>query len=41
MVKNRETSILQFDLRIFSAIQISFKYIKVPKSLDPTGHVPD
>jgi hypothetical protein len=35
MAKNNENRILKFNLRIFSTIQISLKYVKVPKSLDP------
>jgi hypothetical protein len=34
--KYKEKRILQFDLRIFTAIQICLKYVKVPKSLDPS-----
>jgi hypothetical protein len=36
MAKYKEKPILWFDLRIFTAIQICLKYVKVPKSLDPT-----
>jgi hypothetical protein len=36
MAKYNEKHILYFDLRIFTAIQICLKYVKVPKSLDPT-----
>jgi hypothetical protein len=37
MAKYKEKRILQFDLIIFTAIQICLKYVKVPKSLDPTA----
>jgi hypothetical protein len=39
MAKYKEKRILLFDLRIFTAIQIYLKYVKVPKSLDPNGGV--
>jgi hypothetical protein len=35
MAKYKEKRILLFDLRIFTAIQICLKYVKVTKSLDP------
>jgi hypothetical protein len=37
MAKYKEKRILLFDLRITTAIQICLKYVKVPKSLDPTA----
>jgi hypothetical protein len=36
MAKYNEKRFLRFDLKIFTAIQIYLKFVKVPKSLDPT-----
>jgi hypothetical protein len=39
MAKYKEKHILKFDLRIFTAIQICLKYVKVPKSLEPNAQM--